>query len=501
MAWPHAPRWGEQFDIEITGVDDKGRGTGHLSLLVGPQRLPRDYVVAIRTTVIGDRVQTTVGKPRRGKIDGQLTALLRPSDDRIAPTCAHFGPYDRQGRGCGGCSLQALNYPSQLTLKRSMVARALSAVDEGLIADTVKAPTAWYYRNKMEFSFGDDDERKETLGMHPAGFRYEVMDLYDCRLASKEAMDLVAAARRIRQERGLQHHDQRRDTGWLRTLTIREGKRTAERLVEVTTADREQVSTADGQTTPDKEIQRFSADLLAAAAELGITISSLWWTVHRARRGERTKLTSTPLHGTPFYREQLHVPGCRPLAFEVHPRAFFQPNTLQAEVLYGLVLAALGEQKGSAHVLDLYCGTGTIGLCLAQRVRKVTGIELSPEAVDNARANAQRNEIENITFHCGDVATVLKVQGLDVAGVADAVVVDPPRAGLGTTASAQLIQLAVHRLVYVSCNPTALGRDLAQLTAGGYLIDSVTPVDHFPQTAHVETIVALTYAGAPSLND
>ena len=498
LVWPHAPRWGECFDLEITAIDAKGRGVGMLDLRIGPQELPRRYEVTVRATVPGDRVRVAVGKPRKRRVEGRLEALLRPAPERVEPPCPHFGSSAGDGRGCGGCSLQTLPYEAQIALKRAQVVRALTpaGVSPTIIASTVAAESPWLYRNKMEFSFGDDDQRRATIGMHPAGFRYEVMDLLHCRLESDEAMVLVAAARAHRLARGLQHHDQRRDRGWLRTLTIREGKRTGERMVEITTAARQRVETSDGETTPEAEIAAFSQALQVAASAAGVSIDSLWWSVHDAQRGRPTEVRTTLLSGTPYLRERLHVPGAKPLLFHIHPRAFFQPNTWQAEVLYELALRALGPQGTSAHVLDLYCGTGTIGLCLAQGVGRVTGIELSAEAVANANANALRNGIENVRFLCGDVATVLVAEGLDAPGAADAVIVDPPRAGLMPGALSALLQLAVRRLVYVSCNPKALGRDLVALQAGGYRVDSVVPVDHFPQTAHVETVVRLTRAGA-----
>ena len=496
LAWPHAPRWGEQFDVEIIDIDDKGRGIAELALRIGPQLSPRVYHVAVRATVPGDFARVQIGKPRKRKVDAQLLELLRPAPGRVEPPCPHFGPYDRAGRGCGGCSLQPLPYPAQIALKRGQVARwlATAGIGDERIGETVPAASPWTYRNKMEFSFGDDDERRETVGMHPAGYRYEVMDLHHCRLESDAAMVIVAAARAHRLARGLPHHDQRRDTGWLRTLTVREGKRTGERMVEITTSASLEVETSDGPGDPATEAAAFGVALKSAAERAGIRLDSLWWSVHDARRGHRTELHSTHLAGAPHLCEKLEVAGARALSFHIHPRAFFQPNTLQAEVLYGLVLESLGPQGADAHVLDLYCGTGTIGLCLAQRVGRVTGIELSPQAVDNAKANAVRNGITNISFLCGDVATVLEAEGLSRPGAADAVIVDPPRAGLMPAAIACLGALGVERIIYVSCNPEALARDLIGLQAVGYSVDAVTPVDHFPQTAHVETIVQLNRA-------
>ncbi|MEO1266933.1 MAG: methyltransferase domain-containing protein, partial [Myxococcota bacterium] len=234
----------------------------------------------------------------------------------------------------------------------------------------------------------------------------------------------------------------------------------------------------------------FSEAVAEASAALGVVVTTLYWTQHRAVRGERTRMISHLLDGAPTLREELHLPDGHTLTFAIHPRAFFQPNTLQAEVIYGMVVDA-ADLRGqpATRVLDLYCGTGTIGLALSPYATEVVGIELQPNAVENARQNAVHNAVENIVFHCGDVGKVLEAEGLGAPD--DRVVVDPPRAGLNPQALELIGQMGIARLVYVSCNPRSLARDVAALRAYGLKAISVQPVDQFPHTMHVESVAVL----------
>jgi 23S rRNA (uracil1939-C5)-methyltransferase len=249
----------------------------------------------------------------------------------------------------------------------------------------------------------------------------------------------------------------------------------------------------DGEREASEVVADFLVTLLATAEREEIQVSSVVWTRHIAVKGQPTRVEHTPLHGPETFAEALHIAGAPPMRFQVHARAFFQPNTLQAEILYEEVIRATGLHQGAntARVMDLYCGTGTIGLAMAHAAKEVIGIELSPDAVASARINAERNAVDNITFFEGDVAKVLHAQGLAEPGAVDVVIVDPPRAGLLPSALEQLLRLAAPRLVYVSCNPAALAKNLREFLAAGWCVESIRPVDMFPQTAHIETIAVL----------
>ena len=497
---PHAPRWGERFVVTVSSLDERGHGEALLPVRIDPQGLERIYRVTVPTAIPGDEILVEIGKPRRKQVRGRLVEIERPAEQRRDAPCGHFGPLDEAGtRGCGGCTLQALDYPSQLLQKEARVASLLGADNQATVQPCLPAERPWRYRNKMEFSFGDDPGRQPTVGLHAVGRRHEVIDVRDCLLCSESTMGLVDVTRRWMRERGLSHHDARRDSGWLRTLTIREGEHTGERLIELTTSAVEHVETVDGVLAAEQLTGQWAELIRGLAAEFHVV--GAWWTRHDARRGHKTQLHSALLWGRPTYREELRIGDTPPLHFDVHPRAFFQPNTLQAQRIYACAIDAMGATAEDAVVADLYCGTGTIALAVARSVQRVVGVELSAEAVDNARANAARNDIHNVEFECGDVGAVVARWLTESQTRFDVVMVDPPRSGLSTAAIEAVIALGAPRIVYISCNPASLARDVAVLHAAGYELEAAQPVDHFPQTNHVETVAALRRSSPPAARD
>lgn len=499
---PHAPRRGDVEEVTVESLSHKGIGSATLRLLVGPQRDPRTYTLLIPRALPGDRVRVQLRKRRRNQVEAVITELLSPSPQRITPKCQHFGVFDEDTRGCGGCTLQTLSYEQQLTFKHRQITRLMKkhGLDEALVQPVIGLDDPWYYRNKMEFSFGDDPKGRFALGLHPPGRRYDILRLDACLLQSPFASALVPALRDWFESQGIRADIRRHEGGWLRTLTVREGKRTGERMVELMTSDAPETTWA-GEARPSAEVAAaFCQRLLELAEASGEPIQTVYWTQQRIAKGERTRLTEHLLHGPPTLKERLHLPNKHQLEFEIHPRAFFQPNTLQAERLYTEVIRQTGlldAADAPEHLLDLYCGTGTIALCLAPYADRVSGIELQPDAVDNARRNAEHNDIHNVTFYAGDVADVLDTPPLR-DDRADLVIVDPPRSGLIPAARAQLKALAPPRIIYVSCNPVTLTNDLADFTANGYEIDHFQPVDMFPHTWHVESVVRLIRSpGAP----
>ena len=488
---PHGPRRGERFEISIDDLDGRGAGRATLDALVGPQKEPKTYTFSVRKCVPGDVVRVAVESLRRRNVKARVVEFLEPSAMRIAPRCRHFGLRERAGRGCGGCRLQMLDYRHQLAIKERHLKRLLggAGIDPGLVDPVRGMDEPWFYRNKMELSFGHDADGAFALGLHPTGYRYEVIRQEECFLQSEFSAALTRHVRGWAEELGLRPflHDE----GCLRTLTIREGKRTGQTLVELTTTGADVFETAGGARPASQVADAFREAVLAVSE----AVDSIYWTQHVAARGEPSRLVEHLLHGAPTFREKLRLPGDRELSFDIHPRAFFQTNTRQTEVLYARVVDALRHHVGEdAAVLDLYCGTGTIGLAVSPWVGRVVGIELQPDAVENARANARSNGIENAAFHCGDVGAVL--EELDLT--ADAVVVDPPRAGLADAAFEQTVRIDAQTMVYVSCNPEALARDLRRLRDGGWQIASIEPVDMFPHTFHVESVAVLTRRVRPA---
>ena len=474
---PHKPRRGERFTVEIDGMDERGNGTGSFDTTVGPQREEMRFKAHVRRAVPGDRVSMEVSRTRKRRIDGWVAEVLDPSSMRVEPRCSHFA--DRSDRpGCGGCSLQLLDHRHQLAVKERRLKRLVAGagLDPGLVSPVASASDGWFYRNKMEFSFAGEGE-EFALGMHPSGFRYEVIRHDECLLMSPWVSAFIPRATAWAEQ-----YDEpayRAEEGFWRGIMIREGKKTGDRLVNLITTHLD----THGSRAPEAIAGDFARWL---ADEFPGEVSSTYWTQHRAVRGERTQMLEHHLAGESTIREELDVAG-RTLSFEIAPGAFFQTNTSGAELLYSMVVEDAAPSGGET-ALDLYCGTGTIGICLAGAVERVIGIELVEEAVLNARENAAQNEVANAEFHAGDVAETLA----ELRPTADVVVVDPPRAGLMPQAHEELERIDAERLVYVSCNPKALARDLRRLTEAGWTVARLRPVDMFPQTAHVETVALLT---------
>lgn len=483
LEMPRGPKYGDVFEITIQGVTEKGRGWGTFDCMVGPQRDPRQYRVEVRKAMPGDVVEAILEGRKRRTLEARIGRIVTPSPERREPRCRHFGPREIAGKGCGGCTLQALNYPAQLVAKRALVQQLLQRED---IEAPIAAADEWYYRNKMEFSFGDDKDRAFALGLRPTGWHREVVPLQECFLQDEDTLDIVNAVREWADGLPL---------SWLIQLTVRSGKRTGERLVNLMTRHDASVMTANGE--------RPAASVAAEFAEVVKPLcNSVWWTQERAVEGERTSWQDHHLDGAVQYYDEIHAPDGRQLRLGVPLRAFFQPNPLTAERILEVVVAALdvgtaGDGGGASNLtlVDLYCGTGTMGLGLASSLNKVIGVELVPEAVEAAKTNAATNGVDNAHYLAGDCAKVLaseEFKALLDGRTPDVVLVDPPRAGLQGKSVALTASLGAPRIVYVSCGPKALARDLKALEELGYKAGVIQPVDLFPQTQHIENIVVLS---------
>ena len=483
---------GDEVVVEITGVTDRGLGSAQIEALVGPQRDRKTFNLFVRKALPGDKVRVVIDYARRTRCSGYWTELLKPSPLRILPRCPHFGRREFSKKGCGGCSYQSMSYRHQLAIKEKKIKEKFIDVglDPGLVWPVQGLDEPWYYRNRMDFNFGDTVDNEFALGFHPTGYRFEVINIETCFLLSEFASDFVPQLRKWGSEQGLEPVLNRRGGGgWLLTLMIREGKRTGERLVELMTTD-EKTTSFDGEEMASEEVaRRFCTFMHDSAAQFGEEITSVYWTQRRQKKGESTRWTQHHLAGRETLCEELHLADGRELRFEIHPRAFFQTNTRGAERLYDLVIEKAGlSDKPVNRAVDLYCGTGTIALCLAPYAREVLGVEMQPDAVENARRNARLNGVDNVEFLTGCVRHVLKKREL---GAIDLTVVDPPRGGLLPGAVEEILLIDAPTLVYVSCNPASLARDLCELTAAGYQLHSVQPLDLFPHTFHVECVALL----------
>lgn len=482
---PRGPRKYDEIEVELDRIAPGGWGVGYIDAEIGPQSERRRYKVMVRKTPPNTHVLARIEQSRKGVLTCDVVEILREAPSLISPRCQHFGSRKLTNKGCGGCTMQNLSYEDQLIAKRDMVQRMFVARDLPVeqIQPVLGMQDPWFFRNKMEFSIGDYDEKGFSIGLHPTGFKHDVIDLQACYVLSEEAMAILPVVRQWALKHELAPYKPRENTGILRTLTIREGKHTGQRLVALTTAPLGDAPWAASA----KE------DLVQALRALDVAIDSIYWIEHMAKRGTPTSFVDHLLWGAPMLREVLTMPGGHELAFDIHPRAFFQPNSSQAQVLYTEVLKRTGLLDGAAgHVLDLYCGTGTIGMCMAPYASKVTGIELNPQAVENARENAVLNGMKNISFLCGDVGKVLSKGELEVDEI-DLVVVDPPRAGLFPQAVEQIAAISPKKLIYVSCNPESLARDTLRLKTQQYVLREIQPVDMFPHTHHIENIAVFEH--------
>jgi 23S rRNA (uracil1939-C5)-methyltransferase len=440
------PSRGDELELTIDSLAFGGAGVARLD----------GYVVFVSDAVPGDRVRAVVGKSKRAYAEARAVEILQPSPERIPPVADH-----------PGAPWQVLPYERQLEVKQAQVADALKRLGklEGFeLEPIVPAVEQWRYRNKLEYSFGTAPDGRLVCGFHAPGRWDQILELTDCKLASEAGN---AARERIVQwcrAQGLTAYDRRSGEGLLRNLVVREGRRTGQiqaRLI----------------TSPGT----LDSEALAAAAQ---PLEGLLWTrvdsVAETTSGGQTDL----LAGVEKLEEEIGG-----LHLAISPEAFFQTNTEMAEQLYGLAIE-YGELGGFERVYDLYCGIGTIGLLFAPRVAEVWGLELVPEAIVDAIANARRNEIDNTHFFAGDVRLAMR-DLVERARRPDVIVVDPPRAGLSAKIVRRIIEAAPARIVYVSCNPTTLAPNAAQLIEAGYVLRRVRPVDMFPQTPHIECVAVL----------
>jgi len=449
------PKRGDLLELVVDDLAFGGEGVGRAD----------GYVVFVRGGLPGDRLRVRVTEARGRFGRGVIDTVLSPSPDRVEAPCPYFG-------SCGGCRLQHLAYPAQLAFKEKQVRDCLTRLG-GLtpfeLRPIVAAPAPYGYRNKMEFTIAGPGP---VIGLHQAE-RYDVvLDIERCLLQSDTMNALLDELRRQVRERALSVWDPQSERGLLRFAAVREGQRTGEAMVNVVAS------------APDVDTLVPVAEALRARVP---ATTSVVLNVNDKKASVAVGSEEHLLLGRDHITEKLGSVG-----FRVSAASFFQTNTAQAERLFAIVAEAC-ELGGDDTVLDLYSGTGAISLLLAGRARHVYGIELAPAAVADAVRNAQANGIANCTFLTGEVRHVLPALARD--GVRPSVVVaDPPRAGFHPKALSALAALAPARIVYVSCNPSTLARDVGDLARQGYRLDWVQPVDMFPQTPHIEAVARLTRA-------
>jgi len=446
------PERGAELELRVAALANGGNGIARLDAPPGAQG---GYVVFVAGAIPGDRVRAVVTKRKRAYAEARTLEVLEPSAERIAPLADH-----------PGAPWQVLPYERQLEVKQEQVRDALTRIgrlDGFALDEIVPAVQQWRYRNKLEYSFGSGPDGALVCGFHVPGSWHEIVAVSDCLLASERsnaAREQVLAWCRAQ---GLAAFDRRSHDGMLRNLVVREGRCTGDLQVRLVTGPGE-IDTAS----------------LAAA----VHCEGLMWTRTGALAETTLNGDTALIAGDAALEEELGG-----LRVAISPLAFFQTNTEMAERLYG-VAAELAALQGWERVFDLYCGIGTLGLSLASRAGELWGLEIVEQAVADAISGARRNEISGARFFAGDVRLALR-ELVAQAGRPDVCLLDPPRAGLSQKVVRRVIEAAPRRIVYVSCNPTTLAPNAAQLVEAGYALRRVAPVDMFPQTPHIECVALL----------
>jgi 23S rRNA (uracil1939-C5)-methyltransferase len=473
---------GEELELRVENFGSEGKSVARVD----------NFVVFVRGGIPGDTVRARLVRVSRKFAEAEITAVVIPSPLRVTPRCRFFGV-------CGGCTWQHLSYQGQLDFKRQQVADALERIGgfSGIpVLPTIGAEDVFFYRNKMEFSFGTrwltreevEDTRRSgmenespdrfALGLHIPQRFDRVLDIDECYLQSPASTVIVNTVRAFCRERNLSIYSTTTHTGFLRNLVIREGKQTGELMVNLVTSEEH-----------DPTLRALCSTLAREVPAITTIVNNITTRKSQVAVGEREIIYT----GSGFITERI---GRR--TYRISANSFFQTNTVQAERLYDTVRRMAALRPGDV-VFDLYSGTGTIALHVADDAAAVLGIEAVASAVEDARKNAAENRVNNCAFVLGDLkdrlvgdATVLR------DGTApDVILVDPPRAGMHPKVVEKILGMHPRRIVYVSCNPATQARDAKLLCEGGvYGADEAQPVDMFPHTTHVENVLRLSAAGS-----
>lgn len=436
----------------------------------------------VKNALPGQRISFSINKVRKGRGEGRLLKVLEKSPLELNEIpCEHFGT-------CGGCTFLNLSYEKQLELKGHQVrqligpvcdiyqdqrdGRAFSDIFEGI----KESPRQFAYRNKMEFSFGDNyKDGPLCLGMHKRGSFHDIVTVSGCKIVDEDYSRILSAVLTYFQEQGVPYYHKMRHMGYLRHLLVRKAVKTGEILIDL-------VTTTQMENDAEESLLKGFQEVLLGISLEGKIVGIL--NTHNdsladAVINEQTRI----LYGQDYFFEE--ILGLR---FRISPFSFFQTNSLGAEVLYETVREFVADAGDDRVVYDLYSGTGTIAQMLAPVARKVIGVEIVEEAVEAARENTRLNNLYNCEFIAGDVWKVL--DGIEQQP--DFIVLDPPRDGIHPKALERIIHYGVKKMVYVSCKPTSLARDLEVLQARGYMVERVCCVDMFPASANIEVVCLLS---------
>ena len=465
--------------------------------------LTEEGEVSVKNVIPGQRVSVRVLKKRHGKASGQLLEVIEASPDEIKPACLHFDPVS----GCGGCIYQNLPYDKQLDLKKGQVKELICKVYNGsaefddIFEGIQQSPDQFGFRNKMEFSFGDEyKDGPLALGMHKRGGFYDIVTVDDCRIIDEDFRKIIRTVLDFATARGLSFYHRVKHTGYLRHLLVRKGLSTGQILIALVTSSASMLS--DDPEAEEGSVLQNAADEDRLLEEVTDVLKQL---DSDCLKGEITGIIHikndsvadvvkceemTVLSGRDWFYEKLLG-----LTFRITPFSFFQTNTKGAEVLYETVrdfcLGCMDNNADKPVIFDLYSGTGTIAQIMAPVAKKVVGVEIVKEAVEAAKENSRMNGLDNCEFTAGDVLKVID----EIEDKPDLIILDPPRDGIHPKALPKILAYGVKNIVYISCKPTSLARDLEIMQEAGYELRRIKCVDMFPASGNVETIVKLVNMG------
>lgn len=462
----------QEYEITIEDIGNDGEGIGHIDSMA----------VFVKDTVPGDVARIKIVKDKKKYAYGRLVEIILPSDDRVVPICPH-------ARACGGCSIMQVSYEKQLEWKQSKVANCLKRIGGICNVEALMEPIvgmeyresfpAIRYRNKAQFPVGRDKNGKIAIGFY-AGRTHSIIDTDVCYLQHPVNDEIIRRFRHFLEEYNVEPYDEETHTGLVRHILTRVGRHTGEVMVCVILNGNELV----GVKNNVKHIN-VERELIECIRDIpGMT--SIVINVNQEKTNRILGSTCRTIWGSDTITDYIGN-----VQYQISPLSFFQVNPEQTEKLYRKALE-YADLKGEETVWDLYCGIGTISLFLAQKAKRVMGVEIVPEAIEDARRNAELNGIANAEFFVGKAEEVLPREYEKHSVYADVIVVDPPRKGCDIVALNTMLQMAPKRIVYVSCDPATLARDVKLLVGAGYELKKVCAVDQFGHSGHVETCALLS---------
>lgn len=446
----------DQVCLKITDMGNDGEGIG---------RTKDGYTLFVKDTVIGDEIEAKVIKAKKNYGYGKLMKILQPSADRVEPLCPKAGP-------CGGCQLQALSYKKQLEYKQNRVRNHLERIGgftEIPMEPIIGMEEPYHYRNKAQFPVGRNKEGRIITGFY-AGRTHSIVENRKCYLGVTGNEEILNRVIHWMEEFHVEPYDEKTGSGLVRHILIRYGFASGEWMV---------CLVINGEKIPAK------GQLIDALTDLpGMT--SITANVNTRRDNVILGERILPLWGQTYITDQIGD-----VSYEISPLSFYQVNPLQTRKLYEKALS-YAQLQGNETVWDLYCGIGTISLFLAQKAKKVYGVEIVPAAIEDARRNARLNGFDNAEFFVGKAEEILPQKYEEEGIYADVIVVDPPRKGCDQALLDTILKMQPERVVYVSCDSATLARDLKYLCESAYRLEKVCPVDQFGMTVHVETVVLMS---------